>query len=73
MPTSGALDRVAQELKAPFFEVPTGWKFFANLMDAGAPPTPFLLQDLYAQSSSLTGDHTHKIVLDAPLYCVSQG
>jgi len=35
MPTSGALDRVAKELGAPFFEVPTGWKFFANLMDAG--------------------------------------
>lgn len=35
MPTSGALDRVAKELDVPFFEVPTGWKFFANLMDAG--------------------------------------
>ena len=35
MPTSGALDRVAAELKVPFFEVPTGWKFFGNLMDAG--------------------------------------
>ncbi|XP_028089400.1 phosphoglucomutase, chloroplastic isoform X2 [Camellia sinensis] len=35
MPTSGALDRVAQKLNLPFFEVPTGWKFFGNLMDAG--------------------------------------
>ena len=35
MPTSGALDRVAEKLRLPFFEVPTGWKFFANLMDAG--------------------------------------
>ena len=35
MPTSGALDRVADKLKVPFFEVPTGWKFFGNLMDAG--------------------------------------
>ena len=35
MPTSGALDRVASKLKVPFFEVPTGWKFFGNLMDAG--------------------------------------
>ncbi|KAJ3684477.1 hypothetical protein LUZ61_013641 [Rhynchospora tenuis] len=35
MPTSGALDRVASELQLPFFEVPTGWKFFGNLMDAG--------------------------------------
>ncbi|KAK1297220.1 hypothetical protein QJS10_CPB15g00708 [Acorus calamus] len=35
MPTSGALDRVAEKLSLPFFEVPTGWKFFGNLMDAG--------------------------------------
>ncbi|KAM0942857.1 putative phosphotransferase (phosphomutase) [Dioscorea sansibarensis] len=35
MPTSGALDLVAAKLKLPFFEVPTGWKFFGNLMDAG--------------------------------------
>ena len=38
MPTSGALDRVATAEKLPFFEVPTGWKFFGNLMDAGTPP-----------------------------------
>ena len=37
MPTSEALDKVAQKLGVPFFEVPTGWKFFANLMDAGLP------------------------------------
>ena len=36
MPTSGALDRVADKLGLPFFETPTGWKFFGNLMDAGA-------------------------------------
>ncbi|XP_011628936.1 phosphoglucomutase, chloroplastic isoform X2 [Amborella trichopoda] len=35
MPTSGALDLVADKLNLPFFEVPTGWKFFGNLMDAG--------------------------------------
>ncbi|XP_042053867.1 phosphoglucomutase, chloroplastic-like isoform X2 [Salvia splendens] len=35
MPTSGALDRVAEKLNLPFYEVPTGWKFFGNLMDAG--------------------------------------
>lgn len=35
MPTSGALDSVANKLNLPFFEVPTGWKFFGNLMDAG--------------------------------------
>lgn len=34
MPTSGALDRVANTLGIKFFEVPTGWKFFGNLMDA---------------------------------------
>ena len=35
MPTSAALDVVATELGLKFFEVPTGWKFFGNLMDAG--------------------------------------
>ncbi|XP_077241112.1 phosphoglucomutase, cytoplasmic [Tasmannia lanceolata] len=35
MPTSAALDVVATNLKLKFFEVPTGWKFFGNLMDAG--------------------------------------
>ncbi|XP_035698303.1 phosphoglucomutase-1-like [Branchiostoma floridae] len=35
MPTGGALDRVAEGLGVPMFEVPTGWKFFGNLMDAG--------------------------------------
>jgi len=35
MPTSAALDRVAEKLKVKCYEVPTGWKFFGNLMDAG--------------------------------------
>jgi phosphoglucomutase len=35
MPTSAALDVVAKKLELKFFEVPTGWKFFGNLMDAG--------------------------------------
>jgi phosphoglucomutase len=35
MPTSAALDAVATKAKLKFFEVPTGWKFFGNLMDAG--------------------------------------
>jgi phosphoglucomutase len=35
MPTGAALDRVAKKLNLPFFETPTGWKFFGNLMDAG--------------------------------------
>ncbi|OYY48324.1 MAG: alpha-D-glucose phosphate-specific phosphoglucomutase [Methylophilales bacterium 28-44-11] len=34
MPTSGAVDRVAQKMNIPCFETPTGWKFFGNLMDA---------------------------------------
>jgi phosphoglucomutase len=35
MPTSGALDRVAAKLGLALYEVPTGWKFFGNLLDAG--------------------------------------
>lgn len=42
MPTSAAVDRVVEALNAEapdahigFFEVPTGWKFFGNLMDSG--------------------------------------
>eukprot|EP01024_Parvocaulis_polyphysoides_P019752 TRINITY_DN1902_c0_g1_i1.p1 TRINITY_DN1902_c0_g1~~TRINITY_DN1902_c0_g1_i1.p1 ORF type:complete len:565 (-),score=122.93 TRINITY_DN1902_c0_g1_i1:221-1915(-) len=35
MPTGGALDRVATAKELKFFETPTGWKFFGNLMDAG--------------------------------------
>ena len=35
MPTSRALDRVADTLGIPCFETPTGWKFFGNLLDAG--------------------------------------
>jgi phosphoglucomutase len=34
MPTSCALDRVATARGIPLFEVPTGWKFFGNLMDS---------------------------------------
>lgn len=35
MPTSQALDLVAKKKGIESFEVPTGWKFFGNLMDAG--------------------------------------
>lgn len=35
MPTSGAVDRVAKANGKTCYEVPTGWKFFGNLMDAG--------------------------------------
>lgn len=34
MPTSGAVDLVAKKLGISLFEVPTGWKFFGNLMDS---------------------------------------
>lgn len=33
MPTSGAVDRVAQKQGLQSYEVPTGWKFFCNLFD----------------------------------------
>ncbi|HXC28403.1 MAG TPA: alpha-D-glucose phosphate-specific phosphoglucomutase, partial [Stellaceae bacterium] len=35
MPTSRAVDRVAQKLGIDCFETPTGWKYFGNLLDAG--------------------------------------
>lgn len=35
MPTSRAADRVAEKLGIGFYETPTGWKFFGNLLDAG--------------------------------------
>ncbi|MEB3323152.1 MAG: alpha-D-glucose phosphate-specific phosphoglucomutase [Synechococcaceae cyanobacterium] len=35
MPTSAAVDVVAEELGIDCFETPTGWKFFGNLLDAG--------------------------------------
>lgn len=35
MPTSQAVNRVAEKLNLPCFETPTGWKFFGNLLDDG--------------------------------------
>ncbi len=35
MPTSQAVDRVAEALGVECYETPTGWKFFGNLLDAG--------------------------------------
>ncbi|MDC0739369.1 alpha-D-glucose phosphate-specific phosphoglucomutase [Cognatishimia sp. SS12] len=35
MPTSAAVDRVAEKLGVAPYETPTGWKFFGNLLDAG--------------------------------------
>jgi phosphoglucomutase len=34
LPTSQAVDRVADYLNIPCYETPTGWKFFSNLLDA---------------------------------------
>jgi len=34
MPTSQAVDRVAEALGLHCYETPTGWKFFGNLLDA---------------------------------------
>jgi len=34
MPTSEAVDRVAEKLGIDCYETPTGWKFFGNLLDA---------------------------------------
>lgn len=35
MPTSRAVDRVADAMNIACYETPTGWKFFGNLLDAG--------------------------------------
>jgi phosphoglucomutase len=54
MPTSGAVDRVAQALGIPCHETPTGWKFFGNLLDAG-------LCTLCGEESAGTGsDHVRE-------------
>ncbi len=36
MPTSRAVDTVAEELGVSFYETPTGWRFFCNLLEANA-------------------------------------
>jgi phosphoglucomutase len=54
MPTSAAVDRVAQALAINCFETPTGWKFFGNLLDAG-------LVTLCGEESAGTGaDHVRE-------------
>lgn len=35
MPTSRALDMVAEKMRVKLYETPTGWKYFCALMDAG--------------------------------------
>lgn len=54
MPTSQAVDRVAERLGIPLFETPTGWKFFGNLLDAG-------MATLCGEESAGTGsDHVRE-------------
>jgi phosphoglucomutase len=54
MPTSRAVDRVAEALDIPVFETPTGWKFFGNLLDAG-------MATLCGEESAGTGsDHVRE-------------
>jgi len=64
MPTSCALDLVAKKLDIPYFEVPTGWKFFGNLMDSGTAAfpnspkyTPFICGE---ESFGTGGDHVRE-------------
>merc|ERR1719460_3613562 len=64
MPTSCALDLVAKKLGIPYFEVPTGWKFFGNLMDSGTAAfpnspvyTPFICGE---ESFGTGGDHVRE-------------
>ena len=47
MPTSGAVDLVAKKLGINCFEVPTGWKYFGNLMDSGVEGTEFAGKESY--------------------------
>ena len=62
MPTSCALDRVAEAQGIKCFETPTGWKFFGNLMDAGdfsagASYAPFLCGE---ESFGTGSDHVRE-------------
>ncbi|HNI74419.1 MAG TPA: alpha-D-glucose phosphate-specific phosphoglucomutase, partial [Accumulibacter sp.] len=50
MPTSCALDRVAQALGIACYETPTGWKYFGSLLDAG-------LATLCGEESAGTGSN----------------
>jgi phosphoglucomutase len=50
MPTSAAVDHVAEKLGIRSYETPTGWKFFGNLLDAG-------LATLCGEESAGTGSN----------------
>merc|ERR1712190_702387 len=64
MPTSGALDIVAEKKGLKCFEVPTGWKFFGNLMDSGTsyfPDKPVFTPFICGEESFGTGaDHVRE-------------
>lgn len=54
MPTSRAVDRVAEAMGLPCYATPTGWKFFGTLLDAG-------LATLCGEESAGTGsDHVRE-------------
>lgn len=54
MPTSAAVDRVADALGIACYETPTGWKFFGELLDAG-------MATLCGEESAGTGsDHVRE-------------
>lgn len=62
MPTSGAVDLVAKDLKFDLFETPTGWKYFGNLMDSkaifgGKDYTPFICGE---ESFGTGSDHVRE-------------
>jgi phosphoglucomutase len=56
MPTSGALDHVARDLGVELYEVPTGWKYFGNIMDHhernGAPNGVICGEESFGTGSS---------------------
>jgi phosphoglucomutase len=56
MPTSRAADVVASELGIPLFEVPTGWKYFGNLMDT-PEYTPLICGE---ESFGTSSDHVRE-------------
>merc|ERR1712063_192286 len=64
MPTSGALDLVAKSKGIQCFEVPTGWKYFGNLMDSGTsyfPSKPQYTPLICGEESFGTGsDHVRE-------------
>lgn len=62
MPTSGAVDLVANDLGFDLFETPTGWKYFGNLMDSkalfgGTDYTPFICGE---ESFGTGSDHVRE-------------